>query len=127
MPDYKQTDSEVLSIVTNKTLKQAHMKTKLEHIMAAGIHKDVVTAHCLEIMERSVYEFGKRVTRPSAKSSGKPQKKQTPSLPFSKEMPRVLPEKGWAGKQFMSQNIPKAVHNHIVCDLQGLPKGLYAA
>ena len=125
MPDHKQISSEVLPIATSKTLETTSLHDAQQYVIAADIHENVITAHCLEIIERSVYDFEKRVTRSSVRKGKSSTDKQT-NIPFSKEMPRVLPEKEWAGKQFASQNIPKAVHKQIVSDLPGFPKGLYA-
>ena len=119
-PDYKPVATEVL-------LASEQESNDIDSYIATDIDESTITAYCLEIIEKSVYEFEKRITRSMA--SGKPKSKRHTTKKTTvlyRDLPTIPSIESWRGIQLLNQSIPTAMQKYIVSNDKSLPQGIIA-
>ena len=88
-PDYPTTDTEAL-ITDNPHCHDNHYN------LSTQLSEEICTAHCLEIMQKSVYQFEKRITRSVRKNQpAKNTKTHSPKSVLYKDIPTIPPPEKW--------------------------------
>ena len=105
-PDYKPVATEVL-IASEQT------SNDIDSYVATSIDESTITAYCLEIIEKSVYEFEKRITRSMASRKPKSKRHTTKKTTvLYRDLPTISSIESWRGIQLLNQTIPAVMKIH---------------